>query len=223
MKSIREGVVGPGDSLPSERELEQMCGVSQITVRRALSELASEGYISRRPGLGTFVKKAKIVHPPGQPHGFLENLAAQGYDVAMKVIEFDKRLPPRRVASVLNIGLDIPILYLRWLGYAEGEPLVLTTCYLNLGDEVTITREEAAGGFIYRLLKAKYGITLHRIEKTIEATGALEDEAQLLLVQPGAPMLLVIMLDVDDEGRLVSARRALYRGDRYKYREAFPP
>ena len=50
----------PGDRLPPERELAQRYGVSLITVRRALSELAQQGRIERTRGRGTFVLRPRL-------------------------------------------------------------------------------------------------------------------------------------------------------------------
>jgi DNA-binding FadR family transcriptional regulator len=57
VQTIRVGVVAPGESLPSERELAVRYGVSRDTVREAIRELAVAGYLERRRGRygGTFV------------------------------------------------------------------------------------------------------------------------------------------------------------------------
>ena len=57
VQTVRLGVVGPGESLPSERELAGMYAVSRDTVREAIRELADTGYLVRRRGRygGTFV------------------------------------------------------------------------------------------------------------------------------------------------------------------------
>ena len=58
---IRLGVIGPGESLPPERELAEEFGISRITVRKALDALVSEGMLTRRQGAGTFVTGQTIV------------------------------------------------------------------------------------------------------------------------------------------------------------------
>ena len=57
VQTVRLGVVAPGESLPSERELAERYGVSRDTVRQAIGELADAGYVVRRRGRygGTFV------------------------------------------------------------------------------------------------------------------------------------------------------------------------
>ena len=57
---IERGDYKPGDQLPAEPELIQQFGVSRITVRQALSDLAAEGLVVRRHGKGTFVAERRI-------------------------------------------------------------------------------------------------------------------------------------------------------------------
>ncbi|RLC67862.1 MAG: hypothetical protein DRI48_01150 [Chloroflexi bacterium] len=55
-EQIENGVWQPGDRIPTEQELCQLYGISRSPVRQALKELAYEGILCRRPGLGTFVE-----------------------------------------------------------------------------------------------------------------------------------------------------------------------
>src|SRR5690606_41612816 len=56
ISEIRSGRLKLGDKLPSERELVEFFGLSRVTVRRALAELAAQGVLETLPGEGTFVK-----------------------------------------------------------------------------------------------------------------------------------------------------------------------
>jgi DNA-binding LacI/PurR family transcriptional regulator len=49
----------PGDNIPSEKELCNIYGISQITARKAIFELVNDGALYRVPGKGTFVAEAK--------------------------------------------------------------------------------------------------------------------------------------------------------------------
>jgi DNA-binding FadR family transcriptional regulator len=64
VQTVRLGVVAPGESLPSERDLAERYGVSRDTVRQAIGELADAGYVVRRRGRygGTFVADPLPVH-----------------------------------------------------------------------------------------------------------------------------------------------------------------
>src|ERR1044072_5516116 len=54
--AIENGIIGPDDALPPERDLAEMLGVSRITVRKAIDELVDDGLLIRKKGSGTFVR-----------------------------------------------------------------------------------------------------------------------------------------------------------------------
>lgn len=60
IKEINEGVFLPGDKIYSEADLKKKYNVSNTTVVKALNNLVSEGYLIRRQGYGTFVRRNLI-------------------------------------------------------------------------------------------------------------------------------------------------------------------
>ena len=71
LQTIHLGIVGPGEALPSERDLAARLAVSRDTVRDAIRELASAGYLVSRRGRygGTFVSEVLPVIAPGSADG----------------------------------------------------------------------------------------------------------------------------------------------------------
>jgi DNA-binding FadR family transcriptional regulator len=69
LQAIRLGVVGPGERLPSERELSARLGVSRVTLREAIRAVAEVGYVESRRGRygGTFVVDALPDTPAPDP------------------------------------------------------------------------------------------------------------------------------------------------------------
>lgn len=63
LRQIKDGQLLPGDKIPTEYQLMEKYGVSRITVSKALSELKSEGIITRFPHKGTFVTKSVLLPP----------------------------------------------------------------------------------------------------------------------------------------------------------------
>ena len=64
---IESGEYEIGSRLPSEKELAEEHGVSRITSKHALDRLAREGFISRYPGKGSYVRTAGTA-PEGHRH-----------------------------------------------------------------------------------------------------------------------------------------------------------
>jgi len=63
-KKIADGVLKPDDPLPTQIELARLYSTSEITSRRALSDLVQEGFIYRVRGKGSFVKESAAEHAP---------------------------------------------------------------------------------------------------------------------------------------------------------------
>ncbi|MGZ0783201.1 FadR family transcriptional regulator [Pseudomonas sp. TKO26] len=65
LQAIRQLIIergfGPGDALPSQRELAVQLGVSRASLREALSSLSALGMISVQPGKGVFVQVPETV------------------------------------------------------------------------------------------------------------------------------------------------------------------
>ena len=67
---IAQGIYQPGEQLMPESDMAKTFGVSLITVRKALKELADRGLIERQQGKGTFVRKTKITRDSRSCAGF---------------------------------------------------------------------------------------------------------------------------------------------------------
>lgn len=217
LRQIQDGYIGPEKAIPTEKELEERYGVSRTTVRQALSELAAEGYISRQPGRGTFVLRSKIQNLSIKLGGVAEDLASRGFRVRYQVLRHERRPAPAPVARKLGVEEGKPLLYIERLVWADEEPLALVMGYHDFGDGVNFTTEELERSSVFPLAEEKYGIILRQADRTIEATAALDHEAELLHIKPGMPVLLVELLVYDQQGRRATFAKSIYRGDRYKY------
>lgn len=60
IRDIREGRLLPGERIMSERKLAEQYGVSRMAAQYAMNSLAKNGYVERRRGAGTFVRKQSV-------------------------------------------------------------------------------------------------------------------------------------------------------------------
>ena len=58
LQALKDNTYPIGSLLPAEPELEKIYGVSRTTVRRAIAQLAEEGYVKVKQGHGTIVLKS---------------------------------------------------------------------------------------------------------------------------------------------------------------------
>ena len=93
---IASGALAPGDALPTEQTLCDQFGVSRITVRRALADLADAGLIERRQGVGSFVRDQPRRMRRAGGGSYMDELRQTEFETEVDVIELDVRnVPPR--------------------------------------------------------------------------------------------------------------------------------
>jgi GntR family transcriptional regulator len=207
----------PGESIPSEKELQDKYHLSRITVRRALSDLAAEGYVTREPGRGTFVRPAKLLESSQTLGGFVDDLKSQGLDVESRILKCGWQPPSPLVGEKLAAD-GCEVFYIKRLLLADGEPIALARGYLKIGKEIVLTADELNDTpSVYIVLEQKYGILLRRATKTIEASLPPEADAALLHISPSVPVLQSELVVYDERDRPAAYVNCLYRGDRYKY------
>jgi GntR family transcriptional regulator len=217
LEQILDGSFACDQPIPGEAELEKRYLVSRITVRRALGELATEGYLRRHPGKGTFVIQDGLQDRSGQLGGFAEDLRSRGFKVASKILLCDRRPAPQGVAQTLDVEIGQPLLFFQRLIYADGSPLALGTIYVNVGEEISFTPAELVSESVFILLEHKYGIALVRSEQSVEAAILFGDQAELLEAKPNSPALISSFTVYNTQGKPIVFGKAVYRGDRYTH------
>ena len=187
---IARGAIPAGDALPTEEELCDQFGVSRITVRRALADLAHQGYITRRQGVGSFVREHKPTGRQATGRSYMDQLAQTQFVTEAEVLEFDLRAAPQPISDkVVFAGDVLHILRVR-RERRTGEPLILTEAWLPAGLAEMITADALVHTPLYRLL-ADAGVTLNRMQHEFTAEIAGPRYAQLLDTPIGAALLRV--------------------------------
>lgn len=218
LEQIEAGIWRPDEAFPTEKELQERYDLSRTTVRQAVIELVSEGYLYRQRGKGTFVARSKVRHGPQRPYGLSGYLRAHGLKPGWKLLSMDRALPPKKVAQALELTKGDDVLQIRRLRLADDEVIGLHTIYVPFPLASEITAEDMiARDSSLAYLEEGHGITLSETHRIIEAVPANEEEADLLGVELGSPILLVQRTTIAADGRPVEYLKAAYRGDRFEY------
>ncbi|MCV7309733.1 GntR family transcriptional regulator [Mycobacterium paraffinicum] len=190
---IDRGVIAPGDALPTEQTLCDQFGVSRITVRRALADLAEQGYIERRHGVGSFVRP----HGPADVSGvlasgrsFMQGLRQTQFETKVDVVELGKRRPPRAIGEALETpGELLQIVRVRRQRRTD-EPLMVTEAWLPLEWADVLAERELRRRPLYELL-SDGGVVVDRVLHEVTAEIAGPRHAHLLGTAIGAALLRV--------------------------------
>ena len=104
--ALKRGLIGPGDALPSERDLAALAEVSRVTVRKAVQDLVKSGQLVQRHGSGTFVaqKSERVEQSLSLLTSFSEDMARRGMTVRSDWL--DRGLYAPSPAETMVLGLS---------------------------------------------------------------------------------------------------------------------
>jgi len=217
-RRIDDGVWGPNDMLPSESQICNAYGISRTVVRQALREMEYEGQVYRRKGKGTFVAEPKIMESLAQRlTGFHQDMAEQGLSTSDEVLFLSVVPADGKVVSFLKLEPGVEVIKMRRLRHVEGEPIALVTTYLpkNLCEKVL--EGDFRDQSLYTFLEKECGLVINHGRRMIEAVVANEEEANLMQVKKGAPMVLLDSVSYLKDGTPVEYYHAVHRGDRTRF------
>ena len=218
-QQIENGTYPALTPILSERQIESQYNLSRPTIRQAIDLLVRQGYLYRVHGKGTFVSPPKLQKGILELTSFSEDMRNRGLEPGQKILEFDLVKPSVKIARQLDIKKDAKsVLRIKRLRFGDAIPIGLQDSYLCLPEGQTITREEIEErGSIYAILQEKFGLYPTEADETLEVTLATPDEADLLQVPVGSPLLLNERTLWSQNRQAIEFVQILYRGDRYKY------
>ena len=204
-----------GEAIPSERQLSADLGVSRLTVRAALDDLAREGYLVRRRGAGTFVSEPKITQELTMT-SFTDDMRRRGMRPSSHTLELRVSPAGARLGRLLRVSPSEPVTIAGRLRLADGESMAIETIHIRSSRVPGLTARDLEQSSLYELLEERYGIEIVGGEQTIEPTVTDEDESAALGVPLHSPAFRFERLTHSAAGEIVEFVESVYRGDRYK-------
>lgn len=215
-KDIESGVYKVNEMIPTERELQDLYSVSRVTARKAIEGLVFEGILQKKQGIGTIVCKKRMAENTARLQSFTEKFAEQGFTVKTKVLEVAKIIAPNRIANHLQVKEGVEVLYIKRLRLVEEEPIALFHTYLRA--DIGPTEFDDYTGSLFQLLEEKYNINIYYSERTIFASEASEEVAELLEIKPGTPTIMVCYSTFNNKEEPIEYAEGFYRSDKFEYK-----
>jgi GntR family transcriptional regulator len=212
---ISAGTLRPGDRLGTERELAIQLAVSRSTLRQVLAVLAQSGIVRRVPGRsgGTFVAHAKVDRDLSVIVGLPEYLRRQGFLAGTQVLSATMASADEATAASLAIPAGSLVFDIVRIRLADGMPLSLERARFP-ADIFPGLLELPLGGSIYDLLEQQYEIRPVEVVEHLEVAEAAADEAALLGIPVGAPLLAITRISSSATDRPFEYSYDLFRSDR---------
>jgi len=215
---IRNGEWPPDTQVPTEQELCEMTKLSRSVVRQALQDLVHDQLLVRYRAKGTFVARPKVHERLVQTlTGFYEDTVARGQVPQTRVLQFDVIPASSLIARELGIAPGTPVIHLNRLRSIDGEPILLVVTYIPHYMCPGLIEEDMTSQSLYRVLEERYGLAIVRGRRTLGAVAATNEEAGLLQIEPGDPLLLLRSTSYLEDGRALEYFVARHRADRAEF------
>jgi GntR family transcriptional regulator len=214
---IRTGLYSAGSLLPGEQDLVRLLGVSRITVKRALSELAAGGFVSRHRGRGTIVTfdaAAPVVK--GSFENLLDSLRLMGLGTDVELLDVATVNAPADVAELLGLEGAAKVQRAVRLRKIEGKPFSYLVTHVPMDIASRFNARDLAHKPMLDLL-ARAGHEAVEAEQWITASAADIRVSRALGLASGAPLIEIRRVMRDCTGRGVEALHGFYRPDRFQH------
>lgn len=212
---MSSGEFGPGAVLPGELDLCRKYGVSRITAKRALDELAEAGLVKRERGRGTRVlDRAGPAAVRTSIDGWLENISHMQRATQVRLLSCSYQPAGADIASVLELNSADEVQRSVRVRTLDGMPMSYLVCFLPGNVGRGFAPDDLRTSSLLSLLE-KSGHKIASARQTVSATLAAPDTAQALEIHAGAPLLEVRRITRSANDRAIQYIRALYRPELY--------
>lgn len=213
--AVMLGRLKSGDSLPPERDMAAMTGLSRVTVRKAVEGLVSIGTLVQRRGSGTFVAPPleRMEQALSLLTSFTEDMARRGKAVESHWISRKFAAPSPEEIMALGLGAGDLVARLERVRCSDGVPLAIERASIPPS---VLPDPSLVAGSLYAVLQQGGNRPVRAVQR-ITAANLNERDARLLGVATGAAGLKIERIGYLANGRVVEFTRSLYRGDAYDF------
>jgi GntR family transcriptional regulator len=211
-EAIEDGRIPRGSKLESELDLAEQLGISRPTMRAAIKQLVDKGLLVRRRGIGTIVAPRPVRRAVALT-SLYDDLAEAGREPRTRVLAFEEVPCPPEIGEHLGLEPGTPVLRFDRLRLAGSDPIALMHNVVP-ADLLEIMKEDLEQTGLYELFR-KSRITPHIATQQIGARKAGAEEAELLEIEPGDPVLTMTRITYDTNGRPIEYGWHRYPAESY--------
>ncbi len=198
-EQIVSGHYRPGDVLPTQEALCRQFSISRITVRRALADLAGEGFVENRQGVGAFVTAKTGNARQGPDFSFIGDMRRTLKETTMRILRIEKQRCPRSVAGHLGLPEEAEALHVVRLRSFEGRPVTLLDGWIPMPFAGAVTAEKLRSTSLHELIAGSFE-RLGRVAQEVNAALADPFVSQILEVEINSAVLKIDRLVHNRDG-----------------------
>ncbi len=220
-EKITGGFYEIGDMLPTENELEEFYDVSKSPIRHAVSKLAEQGLVEKRPGRGTYVIRVSPIDYNATLSGFTSDLMDFKSQIYAKTIDVSIVTAEDTVARMLKVDPGTSVLLTRRIRYLEDEPVYYLKHYITRTDLYeTIKHMQEIESFRAMMIE-KFNFQMDLVKESLEAVLPDEEVGQMLGLTQAVPLIHVERVTFNPKGQPLEYDDYYVRTEHLRYKVMF--
>ncbi|MFY8275391.1 histidine utilization repressor [Pseudoalteromonas sp. SSDWG2] len=128
---INSGTWAENHKLPSENDLAEQLDTSRMTVRKSLEQLVADGFLYRRPSVGTFVSPKKVQSSFLEIRNIADEISERGHSHSSVVLSKVMMRPTDKLLELLKLERYVDVVRVVILHLENGKPFQLEERYVN--------------------------------------------------------------------------------------------
>ena len=207
-----------GDLLPSERKLTEIYDVSRTTVRLALDNLETRGYISRQHGKGSFVVDYhKTLINLSDMYSFTEQMKAIGQTPNTKLISYSVVNSTELLNDIFKNN-ETRFIKLVRLRSSDNIPMLYEESYIPYSKFSQITEEDIDKRSLYDIFLEDYNEVVKLAQEEFSAGIASQEEAKQLEIKEHSAVLKIYRTTINVKNEVIEYTESKARPDKFSYR-----
>ena len=218
LKKVESNEYPPNTQIPSEQDLCELYEISRPTVRQAISELTSSGYLYKEKGKGTFVYGKKNIIDVKNYSGFTDSILDCQSPAEKNIIEISviESASIDLLNNIFNYNTSLPVAMITYLSYINNQPnevYSFNKSYIPINLFPNIVTQLKEGKSSIDILRGKYPLIPDKSKSILEIVFADNNDSPILRVQPGQPLIKLQNILYSKSGQAVEYVYSKYRAD----------
>lgn len=219
LQQIEADVYRVGEKIPSQERIAEACGVSVVTARKALEQLAKDEIIVTKHGMGSFVAHRRFPQQVVAGGSFTDVCHKLGCTPETRILSKTRRNADNKLSSVLGVSVGAEILRIERLRLMDGQACILERDYFP--DEwFSLESEQLEDRSLLGILAKSLGTSQFLFDEFFDVTYASSEESRYLDCKASFPLLRVsqiVRIKEAKGSRILYYNEQIIRSDRYRY------
>lgn len=220
LEQVQSGALQIGEKLPPEKQYAEELGISRSTLRLAFAELERAGVLKRRKRAGTQIVADRPKPKFNMSTTGIHELLSLGRDTELTVTG-TRTVPTEEIPLLEGNASETG----HWLEVSGTRSLAGESRPFNVNHVYVPARYAGIGPLlgkretsIFNAIEVNFGISVGRVSQTAKAIACPPEEATILGLPKGAPVLQIVAQLYERKGGLMEVSIAIFDPERFQVR-----